>query len=268
MTDIIGPLPFELVNGQIADGSQVQADLDKIRDDVNAFVSLAPGTGNVIGPASAVDENVAVFDGTTGKLIKDGGVILTGPASAIDENVAVFDGVTGKIIKDGGTLSTLVNTIIGGSTTEVPEVGGTWTLDFTVTDPDTFNEYVYIFSRSVYFDPSGLNTPGCTVSSATQATSAYGGGPHMGMSVSPYPSPSTNKLQWRAAFNVGDTSGVIISQGGTPNPAIPQQGYYAYDGALNLLYFRPGDRLCFKMRPENIPSGLSNVQVHLAGTYI
>lgn len=31
------------------------------------------GTGDVVGPASAVDERIAVFDGTTGKLIKDGG---------------------------------------------------------------------------------------------------------------------------------------------------------------------------------------------------
>lgn len=31
------------------------------------------GTGDVMGPASAVDERIAVFDGTTGKLIKDGG---------------------------------------------------------------------------------------------------------------------------------------------------------------------------------------------------
>ena len=36
----------------------------------------APGTGDVNGPASAVDNRVAVFNGTTGKLIKDSGVIL------------------------------------------------------------------------------------------------------------------------------------------------------------------------------------------------
>jgi hypothetical protein len=35
------------------------------------------GTGNVVGPASAVDSDFAQFDGTTGKLIKDGGLSLT-----------------------------------------------------------------------------------------------------------------------------------------------------------------------------------------------
>jgi hypothetical protein len=30
------------------------------------------GTGNVVGPASAVSGDLAVFDGITGKVIKDG----------------------------------------------------------------------------------------------------------------------------------------------------------------------------------------------------
>jgi hypothetical protein len=33
------------------------------------------GTGDVVGPASSVDSNVALFDGVTGKLLKDGGGI-------------------------------------------------------------------------------------------------------------------------------------------------------------------------------------------------
>ena len=40
----------------------------------NFGASLAgSGSGDVVGPGSAVDGNMAVFDGTTGKLIKDGG---------------------------------------------------------------------------------------------------------------------------------------------------------------------------------------------------
>lgn len=63
-------------------------------------------TEKVDGPASAVDENVAVYNGATGKLIKDGGSKLSeyvkGPESATDERIAVFDGTTGKLIKDSG----------------------------------------------------------------------------------------------------------------------------------------------------------------------
>src|SRR6187431_2043982 len=55
-------------------------------------------TGDVIGPAGAVDEMIAVYDGVTGKLIKDGGMTIAdilaligaggggdvvGPASAV-----------------------------------------------------------------------------------------------------------------------------------------------------------------------------------------
>ncbi len=66
------------------------------------------GGGDVSGPASAVDDNIATFDGTTGKLIQDSGSAISdfgdvdGPASAVDERVAVFDGTSGKLIKDGG----------------------------------------------------------------------------------------------------------------------------------------------------------------------
>lgn len=63
-------------------------------------------TGLVSGPASAVTSNLAAFDGTTGKLVKDSGVLSTGvvsgPASAVNGNLAKFDGTGGKLIKDGG----------------------------------------------------------------------------------------------------------------------------------------------------------------------
>lgn len=36
------------------------------------------GSGDVVGPASAVDSRVVMFDGTTGKLIKDSGLTLAG----------------------------------------------------------------------------------------------------------------------------------------------------------------------------------------------
>lgn len=36
------------------------------------------GSGDVVGPASAVNNNVVLFDGTTGKLIKDSGLALSG----------------------------------------------------------------------------------------------------------------------------------------------------------------------------------------------
>lgn len=40
-----------------------------------AWAAVA-GTGDVVGPAGAVDSNIAVYDGITGKLIKDGGITI------------------------------------------------------------------------------------------------------------------------------------------------------------------------------------------------
>lgn len=44
-----------------------------LRADGTFAAPAGGGSGDVIGPASAVSERIAVFDGATGKLIKDGG---------------------------------------------------------------------------------------------------------------------------------------------------------------------------------------------------
>lgn len=46
------------------------------KDGAWAVVAGGGGSGDVVGPAGAVDNRIAVFDGTTGKLIKDGGVTV------------------------------------------------------------------------------------------------------------------------------------------------------------------------------------------------
>jgi hypothetical protein len=86
------------------------------------------GAGDVVGPGSATDSALALFDGTTGKLIKDSTYTITaagaaliddasasaqrttlgagdvsGPASATNSGIVLFDGVGGTTIKDSGT---------------------------------------------------------------------------------------------------------------------------------------------------------------------
>lgn len=41
------------------------------------------GSGDVVGPASAVSGHLAVFDGTTGKLLKDGGPVPSGSGGSM-----------------------------------------------------------------------------------------------------------------------------------------------------------------------------------------
>lgn len=43
------------------------------------------GSGDVTGPASSVDNRIAIFNGTTGKVIEDSGVVITPAAPAVSE---------------------------------------------------------------------------------------------------------------------------------------------------------------------------------------
>lgn len=62
----------------------------------------------VEGPASATSGRIAVYDGATGKLLQDGtkleADVVTGPASATSGRVAVYNGTTGKVLQDGTKL--------------------------------------------------------------------------------------------------------------------------------------------------------------------
>jgi hypothetical protein len=71
------------------------------------------GTGDVVGPASSVDDRIATFDGITGKLLQDGGQTIgdviaaavfacgdvDGPAASVDGEIALYDLTSGKLLK-------------------------------------------------------------------------------------------------------------------------------------------------------------------------
>jgi hypothetical protein len=67
-------------------------------------------TSYVQGPASATNNVLAVFDGTTGKLLKNSTMLISdvtkGAASSTDNAIARFDSTTGKLIQNSSaTLS-------------------------------------------------------------------------------------------------------------------------------------------------------------------
>jgi len=70
----------------------------------------AASSGNVTGPGSAVDEQIAVFDGVTGQFLKDGGSTIAdlgdvdGPGSSTDHAAARFDLATGKLLQDSTVI--------------------------------------------------------------------------------------------------------------------------------------------------------------------
>ena len=62
------------------------------------FATGGSGTGDVVGPASAVNDNIAVFDGVTGKLIKDGGTTIAAINIAIGLKLTDSDAAVGARI--------------------------------------------------------------------------------------------------------------------------------------------------------------------------
>jgi hypothetical protein len=122
---------------------------------VKAYVDSKPtGSGDVTGPASSVVDNLASFNATTGKVIKDSGLAVTtsttlagnsntnipteaavkayvdsrptgtgdvaGPASAVVDHFATFNATSGKVIKDSGLSLTTSTTLAGNSNTNIP----------------------------------------------------------------------------------------------------------------------------------------------------
>ena len=81
-----------------------------LRADGTALVG-ASGGGDVVGPASAFDENLTVFDLTTGKLIKDSGVNI----SAVNANTAKVSNVPTALSTGTVTDTTYGITSDGGA---------------------------------------------------------------------------------------------------------------------------------------------------------
>lgn len=68
--------------------------------------SAGEADSTVHGPASATSTNLAVFDGTTGKLIKDGGACTAAGLALLDDATAADQLTTlGALPKAGGTMS-------------------------------------------------------------------------------------------------------------------------------------------------------------------
>ena len=80
-------------------------------------ISGGGGGGDVVGPVSAVDGNLVIFDGTTGKIIKDQGVALNSIIDDIDNfqtDIGILNGKT-QYQSAGGNVTTFVSQIHSGT---------------------------------------------------------------------------------------------------------------------------------------------------------
>ncbi len=70
-----GTLPTNCRVGDIYNKTGTSAGLYRCSA-TNTWTAVGSGAGDVVGPSSATADRIAVFDGTTGKLIKDGGTTI------------------------------------------------------------------------------------------------------------------------------------------------------------------------------------------------
>jgi len=80
---------------------------------VKLLASTAGSSGDVVGPASATDGNLAAFDGTTGKLIKQAATVTvaqggTGAASFTANNVLLGNGTSAFQVVAPGTAGNVL----------------------------------------------------------------------------------------------------------------------------------------------------------------
>jgi hypothetical protein len=85
--------------------------------------TAAANAATVLGPASATDGHLAVFDSTTGKLVKDGGAPATGnvagAASSTDNAVVRFDSTGGKTLQNSGVTISDGDAVAGAASVAI-----------------------------------------------------------------------------------------------------------------------------------------------------
>lgn len=111
---------------------------------ITYWALIASGGGDVIGPASSTTNRVAVFDGITGKILKDGGETITEIKAA---------SIPSTYLDTDGTLATNSDTKVASQKAVKSYVdSGTATLtNKTLTTPqinDTSSDHQYIFAGS------------------------------------------------------------------------------------------------------------------------
>ena len=98
------------------------------------------GSGDVTGPAGAIADRIAVYNGTTGKIIKDGGKLIselalsthTHTAANISDFAEAVDDRTAALIQNGTGITWAYNDTAGTLTPTVTAAGGQ-PLDATLT---------------------------------------------------------------------------------------------------------------------------------------
>lgn len=135
----------------------------------NASDPSAPSAGKLF-VYSKTDKQLYIEDdtGLVSQLATGGGAAVIGPASAVDNRIAAFDGTTGKLIKDGGILTSALATLAGAQTLTdktltAPVLGGTVTGTYTIGGTPTLGSALILPGSGVIESDGdvgfGISTP-------------------------------------------------------------------------------------------------------------
>ena len=124
------------------------------------FIAAGSGTGNVVGPASSIDNSVVRFDTTTGKLIQDSAVTIDDSG-----NITTAGTVDGRDISvDGTKLDTIATGAEVNTVDSVNTQTGVVVLDADdIDDTATTNKFVTATDITKLSNTSGTNTGDQTI---------------------------------------------------------------------------------------------------------
>ena len=91
--------------------------VSSIGDAVNIRGASGSGTGDLVGPSSAIDGEMALFDGVTGKLVKGGGAPTSGTVTSVAMSVPTGFSVSGSPVTASGALAITYSAGYEGFTT-------------------------------------------------------------------------------------------------------------------------------------------------------
>ena len=218
---------------------------DAIGDGTNAPTTAAevktnlgiPGTiGDVTGPASSTDNAIVLFDGLTGKTIKDSAVLLSSKAdSGANSDITSLSGLTTPLsLAQGGTGAALADpgadrlVFWDNSNSEIgfADLGNYLSISgTTLSNTGVGNVAVRVYTSSTTWNkPSGLvgvivevvggggGSGGIASTAGGQASASAGGG------------AGGYSRKYISAANLASSETVTVGTGGTAGTATPSSG--------------------------------------------
>lgn len=150
------PLPGDLVDGELAiNTADEKLYFKNSGGTVKLLASSAGASGNVVGPASAVDGDLVAFDGVTGKLIKQAATVSvsqggTGATSLTSNNVLLGNGTSAlQVVAPGASGNVLTSNGTTWTSAAPSSSGGFSSVSVIGVNTSAANKVLYVFTASL-----------------------------------------------------------------------------------------------------------------------